>query len=256
MRKLSTTSFAILGLLAVRPWSTYELTQQVRKSLGRWWSKSERLLYNQPKILVEHGFAIATTETVGRRARTVYEITPAGARRCGGGSVSPRRYIGSSGMRSFASSSPSTAAKRSCSPPFVGPQPSSTKRRGPTSTRSTRSSNPVTSTPTEPISSRSSSNSRSTSTEPSETGSGGPRARSRAGPTPTRPTTASNCSRNSSMSTERPSPASEIECNVPVSSARSSHSRKCGRPPRLDETKCPRAPGRGCPTVGLALGPR
>ena len=78
MRKLSTTSFAILGLLAVRPWSTYELTQQVRKSLGRWWSKSERLLYNQPKILAEHGLATATTETVGRRARTVYEITPAG----------------------------------------------------------------------------------------------------------------------------------------------------------------------------------
>ena len=78
MRKLSTTSFAILGLLAVRPWSTYELTHQVRKSLGRWWSKSERLLYNQPKILVEHGLATATTETVGRRPRTVYEITPAG----------------------------------------------------------------------------------------------------------------------------------------------------------------------------------
>ena len=68
MRKLSTTSFAILGLLAVRPWSTYELTQQVRKNLGRWWSKSERLLYLQPKILVEHGLATATTETVGRRA--------------------------------------------------------------------------------------------------------------------------------------------------------------------------------------------
>ncbi len=78
MKKLSTTSYAILGLLAIRPWSTYELTQQVRKSLSAWWPRTERQLYEQPKILVEHGLATATSETVGRRPRTVYDITPAG----------------------------------------------------------------------------------------------------------------------------------------------------------------------------------
>ena len=78
MKKLSTTSYAILGLLAIRPSSTYELTQQVRKSLNNWWPRTERQLYEQPKILVEHGLASASSEAVGRRPRTVYDITPAG----------------------------------------------------------------------------------------------------------------------------------------------------------------------------------
>ena len=78
MRKLSTTSYAVLGLLALRPWSTYELAQQVSKSLSSWWPRTERQLYEQPKILVDHGLATATTEMVGRRPRTVYDITPDG----------------------------------------------------------------------------------------------------------------------------------------------------------------------------------
>jgi PadR family transcriptional regulator AphA len=78
MRKLTTTSYAVLGLLAIRPWSTYELAQQVSKSLKSWWPRTERQLYEQPKILVEHGLATATTELVGRRRRTVYDITPEG----------------------------------------------------------------------------------------------------------------------------------------------------------------------------------
>ena len=78
MRKLSTTSYAVLGLLALRPWSTYELAQQVSKSLSSWWPRTERQLYEQPKILVDHGLATATTEMVGRRPRTLYDITPAG----------------------------------------------------------------------------------------------------------------------------------------------------------------------------------
>jgi DNA-binding PadR family transcriptional regulator len=80
VKKLSTTSYAILGLLAVRPWSTYELTQQVRKSLATWWPRTERQLYEQPKILVEHGYATAKKELTGRRERTVYSITPSGRR--------------------------------------------------------------------------------------------------------------------------------------------------------------------------------
>lgn len=78
MRKLSTTSYAILGLLAIRPWSTYDLAQQVHKSLSAWWPRTERQLYEQPKILVEHGLATATSDPVGRRQRTIYDITPEG----------------------------------------------------------------------------------------------------------------------------------------------------------------------------------
>jgi DNA-binding PadR family transcriptional regulator len=75
---LTSTSFAILGLLAVRPWSTYELTRQMDRSLGRIWPRAQSKLYEEPKKLVEHGLAVAATEQVGRRPRTVYAITPAG----------------------------------------------------------------------------------------------------------------------------------------------------------------------------------
>ncbi|MGY1615453.1 PadR family transcriptional regulator [Geodermatophilus sp. SYSU D00691] len=79
-RPLTTTSYAILGLLAVQPWSTYELTRQMDRSLGRIWPRAQSKLYEEPKKLVSAGLAVATTEQVGRRARTVYSITPAGRR--------------------------------------------------------------------------------------------------------------------------------------------------------------------------------
>jgi len=75
---LTPTSFAILGLLAIRPWSTYELTRQMDRSLGRIWPRAQSKLYEEPKKLVEHGLAVAATEQVGRRPRTVYSITPDG----------------------------------------------------------------------------------------------------------------------------------------------------------------------------------
>jgi DNA-binding PadR family transcriptional regulator len=81
VKKLTTTSYAILALLAVRPWSAYELSQQMRQSVGEFWPRAERGLYDEPKNLVAHGFASATDERHGRRARTVYAITAAGRRR-------------------------------------------------------------------------------------------------------------------------------------------------------------------------------
>ena len=77
---LTTTSYAILGLLAVKPWSTYELTQQMGRSLGHMWPRASSKLYEEPKKLVEHGLARATEDQVGRRPRTVYSITAKGRR--------------------------------------------------------------------------------------------------------------------------------------------------------------------------------
>jgi len=76
--RLTSTSYAVLGLLGVQPWSTYELTQQMDRSLGRMWPRAASKLYEEPKKLVAHGFAAAATETVGRRPRTVYSITDEG----------------------------------------------------------------------------------------------------------------------------------------------------------------------------------
>lgn len=78
--RLTTTSYAILSLLALRSWSTYELAQQMSRSLGRIWPRAESKLYEEPKKLVEHGLARARQEQVGSRPRTVYSITPAGRR--------------------------------------------------------------------------------------------------------------------------------------------------------------------------------
>jgi len=77
---LTTTSYAILGLLAVKPWTTYELAQQMQRALGQFWPRAESKLYEEPKKLVAHGLARATSEMVGKRPRTVYSITPKGRR--------------------------------------------------------------------------------------------------------------------------------------------------------------------------------
>ena len=72
------TSYAVLGLLSLRSWTTYELAQQVRRSLNWFWPRAERKLYQEPKALVERGLATSRTEHTGRRSRTVYTITPEG----------------------------------------------------------------------------------------------------------------------------------------------------------------------------------
>ncbi len=80
---LTTTSFAILGLLAIQPWTTYELAVQMERTLSRSWPRARSRLYEEPKKLVAHGLAEATKESVGRRPRTVYAITDEGRRALG-----------------------------------------------------------------------------------------------------------------------------------------------------------------------------
>src|SRR5918996_3315719 len=79
-RQLTTTSYAILCLLAIRPWSTYELAQQMRRSLHHIWPRAESNLYAEPKRLVEAGLARAESQPVGERPRTLYTITAEGRR--------------------------------------------------------------------------------------------------------------------------------------------------------------------------------
>jgi PadR family transcriptional regulator, regulatory protein AphA len=69
-----------LGLLALRPWTTYELAKQVQRSLGWFWPRTERKLYDEPKKLVAIGWATAAQQHTGKRPKTVYAITTAGRR--------------------------------------------------------------------------------------------------------------------------------------------------------------------------------
>src|SRR5579883_248024 len=77
-KSLSTTSYAVLGLLALRPWSTYELAQQMKRGLHYFWRSAESGVYQEPKKLLALGLARAERSHVGKRPRTVYSITPRG----------------------------------------------------------------------------------------------------------------------------------------------------------------------------------
>lgn len=79
-KELTTTSYAVLGLLAVRSWTTYELARQMGRGMGDFWPRATSKIYEEPKRLVAAGLARASRETVGRRPRTVYAITPEGRR--------------------------------------------------------------------------------------------------------------------------------------------------------------------------------
>lgn len=67
-------------MLAVRPWTGYEMTKQLRRSLRFVWPSSEGHLYREQKRLVDLGWATVTEEPAGRRTRKRYEITPDGVR--------------------------------------------------------------------------------------------------------------------------------------------------------------------------------
>ena len=65
-------------MLAVRPWTGYELTHQVRRSLRFIWRSSEGHLYREQRRLVDLGWATVEHEPAGQRTRSRYTITDAG----------------------------------------------------------------------------------------------------------------------------------------------------------------------------------
>ena len=74
----TTTSYAVLGLLSVRSWTTYELAKQVQRSLNWFWPRAERKLYDEPKQLAARGYAVATERYTGKRRSREYAITDEG----------------------------------------------------------------------------------------------------------------------------------------------------------------------------------
>jgi PadR family transcriptional regulator AphA len=77
---LTTTSYAILGHLAMQPWTMYDLAAQMRRNVHFFFPRVESQVYAEPKRLIAAGLAKAATEMTGKRARTVYSITAAGRR--------------------------------------------------------------------------------------------------------------------------------------------------------------------------------
>jgi DNA-binding PadR family transcriptional regulator len=78
VKQVPPTTYALLGMLAVRSWTGYELTNQLRRSLRFIWPSSEGHLYREQKRLLDLGWASVTREPVGKRHRNRYQITRAG----------------------------------------------------------------------------------------------------------------------------------------------------------------------------------
>ncbi len=75
---VSPTTYGLLGMLASRSWTGYELTQQLHRSLRFVWPSSEGHLYREQKKLVNLGWATVEDEPTGKRTRKRYTITPDG----------------------------------------------------------------------------------------------------------------------------------------------------------------------------------
>jgi DNA-binding PadR family transcriptional regulator len=94
-RALTTTSYAVLAVLALREHSTYDLTKQMRLSMHYIWPRAESNMYAEPKRLVAAGLAASRKESTGNRPRTIYSITDAGRKaltRWLASASNPQRY--------------------------------------------------------------------------------------------------------------------------------------------------------------------
>lgn len=80
-RRKSRTKYAILGFLATKPRSGYDLKKAIEKSIGFFWSESYGQIYPILSQLVKDGHAtkLPADQTSGRK-RQQYTITPDGAK--------------------------------------------------------------------------------------------------------------------------------------------------------------------------------
>jgi len=77
-KQLTPTSFAILGLLSIQPFTTYELAQQMDRTVSWFWPRAASMVYEEPKKLAAAGLATSQASFTGKRRSTVYKITDAG----------------------------------------------------------------------------------------------------------------------------------------------------------------------------------
>jgi DNA-binding PadR family transcriptional regulator len=78
MAEISATTAAILGQLAWREHSTYELAKAMGRNLHFFWPRAESHTYREIKRLVDDGLATAHRGSTGRRPRSTYRITRKG----------------------------------------------------------------------------------------------------------------------------------------------------------------------------------
>jgi DNA-binding PadR family transcriptional regulator len=77
---ISATSAALLGQLAWREQTPYEMTREIQRNLRYFWPRAASHVYREVKRLTANGWATAERHSTGRRPRTVYRITTKGRR--------------------------------------------------------------------------------------------------------------------------------------------------------------------------------
>jgi DNA-binding PadR family transcriptional regulator len=76
--RLTTTSYAILGVLAIKPRTAYELATEMRHCFEYFWPRDDKRVYADAGRLAEAGLAETDVKWRGRRRQTTYRITAAG----------------------------------------------------------------------------------------------------------------------------------------------------------------------------------
>ena len=77
----TSTDFAILGMLTLKPMSGYEIRQLMSQSIAHFWSESYGQLYPALKKLESVGLVTKRTEPGQKRDKHIYTITPTGRER-------------------------------------------------------------------------------------------------------------------------------------------------------------------------------
>jgi PadR family transcriptional regulator AphA len=81
MERLSGTALAVLGLLALRRRSGYEIKQTIDRTTRFFWNASYGQIYPELRRLAAAGLVEGEAAPRGQRARTVYGLTEEGRRR-------------------------------------------------------------------------------------------------------------------------------------------------------------------------------
>src|SRR5437588_8875419 len=76
--ELTPTGRVILGMIAFGRQTGYDIKQLVDKSTRHFWAASYGQIYPELRRLEEHGLVRGVSDPRGGRARTVYQLTPAG----------------------------------------------------------------------------------------------------------------------------------------------------------------------------------
>jgi DNA-binding PadR family transcriptional regulator len=77
-RDLTTTCYAILGILALKPRTAYELAAEMQHCFEYFWPRADARVYEDAARLAKAGLVSVNKEHLGKRPRTTYAITAAG----------------------------------------------------------------------------------------------------------------------------------------------------------------------------------